>query len=75
MYNRTVLLHTYILSINFGDMVTLKGGKQGVTLSKKPAYQLNAIQELHVKGSRIALLSQRRRQELRQLDLHLLQFS
>lgn len=49
-----VLLHTYILSINFGDMVMLKGGKQGVILSKNPAYQLNAILELHVKGSRIA---------------------
>lgn len=30
------------------------GGKQGVILSKRPADQLNATQELCVKGSRIA---------------------
>lgn len=49
-----VLLHAYILTINFGDVVMLKGGKQGVILPKNPGYQLNAIQELPVKGSRIA---------------------
>lgn len=30
------------------------GGKQGVILPKTTAYQLNATQELHVKGSRTA---------------------